>query len=392
MFEAAHIAGQVDLLKSLKADGCEIALDPNFAELGAIGRYQSACSKLPWANSERPWLPSDLDTLEFSDLARKISDFCVEFEIDVLLAPTNLIDLVDDPWINVNFRLCEQVRRELDNRGGRNVSIDYQLITTNALLKNNEVIDSFAAAVKNMPITNLWLRVSGFGATSTGRGTRQYIESVGRLHIAELPLIGDNVGGFSGLAATSFGAIGGLSHGVGLKESFRASDWKRPKVQGRQQAGLPKRIYLHEFDRHFKENQLRSIFSVKGGKSRFACNNSNCCPQGLEGMIDSPHSHFIYQRVRQLEDISRVQDESKRVDHFFLKHLDPAIASASHGSNLKIEDKKVVEILKNSSKRLNFLRESLDSLNADGKLNSRSLSPLFRGGQSSLQLDFGRKT
>ena len=32
VFDAAYVGGQIDLLKALKASGCEIVLDPNFAE------------------------------------------------------------------------------------------------------------------------------------------------------------------------------------------------------------------------------------------------------------------------------------------------------------------------------------------------------------------------
>jgi hypothetical protein len=36
VFEAAYVAGQLDLLNPLQSVGCEIVLDPNFAEAAAI--------------------------------------------------------------------------------------------------------------------------------------------------------------------------------------------------------------------------------------------------------------------------------------------------------------------------------------------------------------------
>jgi hypothetical protein len=50
VFDAAHIAEQIELVKSLRVGGCEIVLDPNSAEMAALGRFNSSVSKLPWGN------------------------------------------------------------------------------------------------------------------------------------------------------------------------------------------------------------------------------------------------------------------------------------------------------------------------------------------------------
>ena len=39
VFDATHLGEQIDLLRQLKADGCEIVLDPNFAEMATVGRF-----------------------------------------------------------------------------------------------------------------------------------------------------------------------------------------------------------------------------------------------------------------------------------------------------------------------------------------------------------------
>jgi hypothetical protein len=50
VFDAAHIAEQIELVKSLRVSGFEIVLDPNSAEMAALGRFNSSVSKLPWGN------------------------------------------------------------------------------------------------------------------------------------------------------------------------------------------------------------------------------------------------------------------------------------------------------------------------------------------------------
>jgi hypothetical protein len=64
VFDAAHLVQQLGLLARLRASGCEIVLDPNFAEMASDGRFRSAVGGLPWANQERPWRPEDLAPVE----------------------------------------------------------------------------------------------------------------------------------------------------------------------------------------------------------------------------------------------------------------------------------------------------------------------------------------
>jgi hypothetical protein len=167
---------------------------------------------------------------------------------------------------------------ELDQLGARAIAIDYQLITTNALLRDEHQRRRLIAGVGDLLVENIWLRVSGFGASSTGVGTRHYIDAVRDLHELGRPFVADCAGGFAVLAALAFGAVGGICHGVGQKESFQANLWKQPAAGG----GGARRIYIPELDRHFSEDQLNAIFAARGGRSRFGCNDANCCPHGID--------------------------------------------------------------------------------------------------------------
>ncbi len=386
VFDAAHIAEQSDLLKTLKRRDVEVVLDPNFAEMATLGRYKSAVSSLPWANTERPWTATDFRPGRNLDIAKMIAEFAIQQGVHVLLAPTHFVESNGDPWRPIDLRMCERLRRELDQLGGSEIAIDYQLIITNALLKDEQVRASFAADLNQLPIENIWLRTSGFGATATGVGTRAFAEAVRGLHAADRPLIADGVGGFPGLAPGAFGAVGGISHGVGQQESCRASSWKRPSRKGG--GGTALRNYVPELDRYFGEEQLSSIFDAKGGRSRFGSTDSNCCQDGAVDMVENAHIHFIIQRIRQLDDISSVP-ELRREEHFLLRHVDPAVRSARFGSRLKISDEKVLEAVKRAKIRLVRLRHSLADLQAKEGAVARSRSPAFRGGRSSISAVLG---
>ncbi|MGE4220979.1 MAG: hypothetical protein AB7G39_16155, partial [Alphaproteobacteria bacterium] len=183
-----------------------------------------------------------------------------------------------------------------------------------------------------------------------------------------------------------FGAVGGISHGVGQKETFKAADWRKPPSGG---GGASARAYVHELDRYFKIDQLQAIFGVKGGRSRFGCNDTNCCPHGSEDMIESSHAHFLTQRHQQLDDLSSIP-EARRAEHFLLRHLDPAIRSARHAARLKIADEKVMDALNKTKVRLVRLRDALADLHATGSSDTRSRAVSFRGGAKAVSAVLGR--
>jgi hypothetical protein len=385
VFDAAHVDEQIELLKMLSTR-CEIVLDPNFAEMSMQGRFQSAVSKLPWANAERPWEPSDFARGRNLDIPKLIAEFAVKHGVNVVLAPSHFIEPITASWRPIDLRACEALRHELDQMGGSQIAIDYQLLTTNALLKDEHARIEMIDGLNTLPIDNVWLRTSGFGATATGAGTRHFIEAVRWIHRIPQPLVADGVGGLPGLAAAAFGAVGGICHGVGQKESFDANDWKKPSA--RTGGGTATRVYLPELDRYFTEDQLNAIFRAKGGKSRFGCNDTNCCHHGPEDMIENSHTHFIMQRTRQLDDLSNVP-ELRRAEHFLLRHVDPAVRSARLGSRLKIDDEKVAKVMDESKSRLIRLRDALADLQATEGTPSRSRSLKFRVGGPTISAVLG---
>src|ERR1700730_12502938 len=54
VFDAAHIDEQIVLLKALKGSGCEVVLDPNFAEMATVGQFESSVTSAEKAISILP--------------------------------------------------------------------------------------------------------------------------------------------------------------------------------------------------------------------------------------------------------------------------------------------------------------------------------------------------
>jgi hypothetical protein len=385
VFEAAHLPKQLGFLKVLKATGCEVVLDPNFAEMATEGRFQSAVARLGWANPARPWGPDDFGPGRNVNLGRLVAEFAVQHDVNVVLAPTHLLEAAGDRWRSVDLSFCEILRHELDRLGSQEIAIDYQLITTYSVLREERQRRELIAGIDDLPVDNVWLRISGFGASATGVGTRHLIEATSDLHRLGRPFVADCAGGLAALAALAFGAVSGICHGVGQKEDFRANDWRRPTAGG----GSGRRIYIPELDRHFSEEQVNAIFAARGGRPRFGCNDSNCCPHGIDDMVENPHAHFITQRSRQLDDLSAVPD-ARRAEHYLLHHVEPAVRSARLGARLKIADDDTRRLVDDARKRLVRLRDALDDLDSQDGIDTRSPAVPFRGGGGAIAAVLGR--
>jgi len=386
VFDAAHIEEQSDFVKSLVANGCEVVLDPNFAELATVGRFQSAAAKMPGANLEKPWEPSDFAAHRNLDLARSIAEFSIKQGVSVVLAPAHMVEQDGDAWKSIDLEMCFALRRELDRLGGAGISIDYQLLTTSALLKDHDGRAALISGLDELPIENIWLRTAGFGCGETGAGTRNYIEAVRHLHQAGRPIMADCVGGFAGLAAGAFGAVSGISHGVGQKENFNARSWSKPSLGG---GGMGRRVYIPELDRYFKGEQLEAIFEARKGKSLFGCNKKGCCSHGIEDMLNDPGAHFITQRRSQIDELSSVPD-LRREEHFILRMVDPAVKSARPGSQLKIADERLAKAVSGAKTRLIRLRDALWDLHESTGAVPHSESVPFRGSGRAVNSQFGR--
>jgi hypothetical protein len=125
--------------------------------MATIGRFgSSSIQKLPWANLGRPWQPEDFDRRRNQDAAKAIAEFVVvKAGVHAVLAPTHLLEQLNDAWRPIDLRRCEALRHELDKCGGSDIAVDYQLITTSTLLKEDSSRGAFLADITQMPIENV---------------------------------------------------------------------------------------------------------------------------------------------------------------------------------------------------------------------------------------------
>jgi hypothetical protein len=375
VFDAAYAMGQFDFLRAQKAAGREIIIDLDVAETAMPGRFGSAVGKLPWGNPDRPWAPGDFGSTRNDDFAKRFAEFVVNIGASAVLAPVHAAE--GDEWRSIDIWATERLRMELDRAGAKDVAIDHLVIVGAREFRDSEKRTAALYGVGDLPVENLWVRISGFGATSTGARTRHVIEAARSLQDLGLPLVLDMAGGFAGLAALAFGAFGGISHGAGQRESFDLAHWRKPP--NGKGGGTSLRAYVPDLDRYLTEEQLQAFFAIRGTKARFACADSSCCTHGHEDMLENGHAHFITQRCRQLEALSKVPP-SRRAENFLLRQLDPAVRSTRQASKLKFGDNGVQKLVVDAKSRLTRLRDALGALHeADSAAAPISASPLFRG-------------
>jgi hypothetical protein len=385
--EAAWIDVQKDLVNALREARVQIILDPNVAELSALGRYEGAGQRLPWADPSRPLVPQDFHPTSNRGIVEAIARFALQHGVHAILAPTHFVETSLDNWFKLDVNLCEALREALDAEGGEHIAIDYPLITTYSALRDSAQRRAFVAGLRNLPFDNLWLRISGFGADASPAGVRRYVSALFDFHGLAKPIIADCVGGLAGLAVVSFGASTAIAHGAAEKERFDASDWNEPRRSGG--GGQTGRLYIPGLDRMIKVLEANTLLEVRGARRLLACHDRHCCPLGTDDMIKNPKAHFLTQRRRQITDLSRVA-ETRRVDHFLNYHLTAADRTARQAAKLNTGDDAMTKALQRASLRLDKLRSVLEDLHRTlGKETSRSASLRRRGDAAGAAGEFG---
>jgi hypothetical protein len=377
VFEAAYIESQTDLLKALQAVGCEIVLDTNFSEMFFEGKQGTAVTKnLQRANHDRPWQLADFKLPRNFDVARQIAEFAAKHSINAIIAPSHVIEPANIDTSSFDRVICESLRTELDKLGQQGIKLDFQLSLAAGVLGDQVSRQSLIGGLSELPIDNLWLRIENFGATSTGVAIQKVVNFGKDFHECEKPVIVDYAGGLAGLAMLSFGTAGGLCHGIGMKEKFDLSHWKNKPTGG----GGNNYVYVAELDKKFKPNQLKLFLDARGSKSKFSCNDQECCVHAND-MTDRHDEHFITQRSKQLQDLAKFPAD-KRTEHFLLNHVGAAVRMGELSAKLKIEDEALKKALKENKKRLQRMQEALMTV-ARGNL-SFSKVPAFRGGKNKI--------
>ena len=367
---AGVAATQGELIQALRQNGHEIALDTNVAELSVVGRFKGTSGGAPWADPDRPLQPSHFMTDDSHDVVRKIADYVVNNKFDRVLAPTHLLSGHDDPWFALDVWACNRLRRLLDDRGATSVPIDYPLILKRSVYEDPIQRNALKQSLSTASIASIWLRVSGFGAASTGVAAKKYIVSACDLQQLDKPLIADGAGGIISSGLLAFGAVSGICHGLAEQERFDASGWHKPPVKG---GGGGYTILVPGLDRLFKKADAEILMNVAGARNVLSCRNPQCCRFGFDDTIRNPKAHYISVRSKSIADLMKVP-EGRRPRHFIEGELKSIRNDARRASKLAIGQEALSAVVKRSVDRIDRVYDVLTSLANAGFVSEKALA------------------
>lgn len=393
--DASRLKHQKELVSALRAQGAEIVLDTKAAELASLEKYQGYARQAPWASlgNGGPLNAGHYTPGRPDDIFGAIARFAVEHGVDAVLAPSHFLgDPAFKTWFDVDRTSCVALRRALNKEGGSHIAIDYMLIAPHTAFNDDAMRSGFLDGLEGLPFDNLWVRASGFGHDAGPLTTRRFITAMGGLHNLGKPIIADYLGGLIGQAALAFGAVSGVSHGVGERERFDARSWHKAPVKKEDGAfGRATRVYIPGIERTATVAELEVMAKAWGARRLVTCCDRACCMHGLRDTLADPKQHAAYQGFKLIEELAGVPDLN-REQHFLNGRMIEVRQQAEQVKGLKfdateaaarkVDVTKLTHRLGQHSKQMGQMFRSLEDLHetrAGGAPRARPVGPRGAG-------------
>ena len=374
--DASRLRHQSEIVGAMREAGTQIVLDTEAAELAAPAKCAGHARRAPWAREDgRPLGPEDFRGEALTKLLAQMAQFAVENGIHTVLAPTHFLgDPTFSDWLTVDRETCVAFRQALDREGGRNIVIDYPVIIPNTMLNDPSARGGLISALEDLPVANVWIRASGFGADAGPLAAKRFLMAVSGLHNLGKPIVADYAGGLVGQAALAFGAVSGIGRGISERERFDAREWHKPPPRdedGGGGFGRTTRFSIPDLHRSVTLPEMDVLSSARGGKRVCGCGDRSCCQNGYTDMLTEHRGHASRQMFRSIEAIEKVPDllrESSFLDGQMasaqrkareVKGLRPSAAEAER-HRIDLDD--LMKRMTAHSQKIDKLRASLENL------------------------------
>lgn len=360
VLDATQSERDAELREHVLGRRLDAILDPCTQQSAMPGGYTPAHGKLPWGKSQ-PHTMDDFVGAAGRRLIAALANTVKELNFTEVIAPTHFIDGADDPWLEVDVESVRRLRRRLDGIGADMVPIVYSLALPYAVFRNPEQRQLIIERLRDAPIEAVWLKVGGLGAANTATATCNYISATRDFFDLGVPVVGDHIGGLTGLSLLASGAVGGLAHGLAMKERFDARSWAR---LGGSRGFMPQpRVYFPHLDLMLERDAAKVLLeSAPRAKTLFGCRDTACCRRGITDMLENPARHFLYQRTRQIQELSGIP-EHLRLPRFLEKHVRPTTDQALKVATMDWNgNEQLARKAREHRKRLDNLRVALGEL------------------------------
>ena len=330
--DPAYWGRQAALVDAANAVEIETVLDPRSLELSTEeGRERSGVTSLPWAGSA----PHD-EILKSGDarseVVGRLAEFVLANKLSGVLAPTHYIRTVGDEWLDIDDVLVTDLRRALDQQGGRDI-VMYRPVYLHAdVARDGQEIQRLCTRIQAAPADGLWLAVHPFGTANSGTvALRRYVELCRALQQTNLPLVGMHTGTV-GLTLMALGALGGIESGITDGETFDIDQrLRRPRVRpDGKSMGPVTRVYVPTLQAFLKPKEAEAFFKARGMTGQHVCQR-RCCLRGVQDMVSGRVEHFIESRsseVNRLSDYPRHRRAEMYLDETLRPASDRAVAAS----------------------------------------------------------------
>ena len=190
--DASKARFQREFVRSLRATNADVTLDPKVAELSEVGKFRGSAKESPWAvdDNTRPLEPEDFEPGAVTDLFGKFARMAAELDVTSVMAPTHLLRPgVDNLGLPIDCRSVGLLRDALDREAGRHVAIDYPLILPHTRLLDDRYLPRILTALRGLPVDNLVVRLSGFGADAGPFTVKRTLGAIEELQVLGYPHI-----------------------------------------------------------------------------------------------------------------------------------------------------------------------------------------------------------
>ena len=276
-----------------------------------------------------------------------------------------------------DIETTEWLRNFLDQNDGLNIPLIYSLAIPHVVMCDPVERRKIKYPLRSIPVAAIWRKIENFGSQSSPTTVRNYLGASADFQECNLPLIGDQIGGLVGLGLLAFGPIGGIAHGVTMKERFSVPYWRRPREDGNNRS-MQRRVYVRGLDLMLKPAEAKILLeSSSQARAQFGCRDSHCCPRGVQDMIENPARHFLYQRMQEISELGQAPS-SLRAQNFLEESMRPATDRALAAANINWSDNAIAKKTPDLCKRLDRLRIAFGKHAEDNPASSTAGIPLRR--------------
>ncbi len=327
-------------------DGRALWLDTQALELSLPFGVTDSHRELPWAElaSARKGL-SPASVVRF---AETVANFVKQGAYQGVLAPTHF--LADDPdiWLAQDAYVTQALRVALDQHGLGNVKIVYPLVTTMRVLHHKQRRTLIVQTLSKLPVDLVSLRISNFGKNSGPIVVRNLIAAIREVRACNHLMLIER-SGLMGHVLYAMGLVDTVETGIASGETYDLSHRLRPG--GGRRGGAYQGVVIESLGMTVDVKVAGKLFASNQGKTRFACSDPNCCPQGAKSMLANRRRHSLLAQQRQFDRLAALPP-AQRFSHFLDHVYAPLCDTMSRASA-------VVETFREAHRRSLSIKEML---------------------------------